>query len=96
VRVHTEFNSITEGIERIRALEVAARSAEVALDSSRKSVTAGTRTSLDVLNALQQQGQVLSSLAQSRYGLLLARVRLLALAGRIEESAFGQIGKALQ
>jgi len=96
VRVHTEFNSITEGIERIRALEVAARSAEVALDSSRKSVTAGTRTSLDVLNALQQQGQVLSSLAQSRYGLLLARVRLLALAGRIEESAFGQIGNALQ
>jgi outer membrane protein/protease secretion system outer membrane protein len=96
VRVHTEFNAITEGIERVRALEVAARSAEVALDSARKSVNAGTRTFIDELNAQQQQGQVLHSLAQARYGLLLARVRLLALAGRIEESAFGQIGEAVQ
>lgn len=96
VRVHSEFNAITEGIERVRALEVAVRSAAVALDSARKSVTAGTRTSLDELNALQQQGQVLSSLAQARYGLLLARVRLLALAGRIEEAAISKISASLR
>jgi len=96
VRVHTEFNAITEGIERIKALEVAARSAEVALDSARKSVLAGVRSSLDVLNAQQQRVQVLSVLAQARYGLLLARVRLLSLVGQIDESAFAQIGESLR
>jgi len=96
VRVHTEFNGITEGIDRVKALEVAARSAEVALDSARKSVLAGVRTSLDVLNAQQQRTQVLRDLAQARYGLLLSRVRLLALAGRIDETAFAQLSGSLQ
>jgi len=96
VRVHTEFNGITEGIERVKALEVAARSAEVALDSARKSVLAGVRTSLDVLNAQQQRTQVLRDLAQARYGLLLSRVRLLSLAGRIDETAFAQLSASLQ
>ncbi|NBS97640.1 MAG: channel protein TolC, partial [Betaproteobacteria bacterium] len=96
VRVHTEFNGITEGIDRVKALEVAARSAEVALDSARKSVLAGVRTSLDVLNAQQQRTQVLRDLAQARYGLLLSRVRLLSLAGRIDETAFAQLSASLQ
>jgi TolC family type I secretion outer membrane protein len=96
VRVHTEFNGITEGIDRVKALEVAARSAEVALDSARKSVLAGVRTSLDVLNAQQQRTQVLRDLAQARYGLLLSRVRLLSLAGRIDETAFTQLSASLQ
>ena len=96
VRVHTEYNAITEGIDRIRALEVAARSADVALDSARKSVLAGVRSSLDVLNAQQQKMQVLRDLAQARYGLLLSRVRLLSLVGRIDETAFAQISESLQ
>jgi len=96
VRIHTEYNAITEGIDRIKALEVAARSADVALDSARKSVLAGVRSSLDVLNAQQQRMQVLSVLAQARYGLLLARIRLLSLVGRIDESALAQIGESLR
>ena len=96
VRVHTEFNSVTEGIARIQALEVAARSAEVALDSARKSVLAGIRSSLDVLNAQQQRVQVLRDLSQARYGLLLSRVRLLSLVGRVDETAFAQISASLQ
>jgi TolC family type I secretion outer membrane protein len=96
VRVHTEYNAITEGIDRIKALEVAARSAEVALDSARKSVLAGVRSSLDVLNAQQQKVQVLRDLAQARYGVLLSRVRLLSLVGRVDENTFAQISESLQ
>ena len=96
VRVHTEYNAITEGVDRIKALEVAARSAEVALDSARKSVLAGIRSSLDVLNAQQQRTQVLSVLAQARYGLLLARIRLLSLVGQIDESSFAPISESLR
>jgi outer membrane protein/protease secretion system outer membrane protein len=75
---------------------VAARSAEVALDSARKSVLAGVRSSLDVLNAQQQKVQVLRDLAQARYGVLLSRVRLLSLVGRVDENAFAQISESLQ
>jgi outer membrane protein/protease secretion system outer membrane protein len=96
VRVHTEFNGVTEGIARVQALEVAARSAEVALDSARKSVLAGIRSSLDVLNAQQLSVQALRDLAQARYGLMLSRVRLLSLIGRVDESALAQISESLQ
>jgi len=96
VRVHTEFNAVTEGIARVQALEVAARSAEVALDSARKSVLAGIRSSLDVLNAQQLSVQALRDLAQARYGLMLSRVRLLSLIGRVDESALAQISESLQ
>jgi len=96
VRVHTEFNAVTEGIARVQALEVAARSAEVALDSARKSVLAGIRSSLDVLNAQQLSVQARRDLAQARYGLMLSRVRLLSLIGRVDESALAQISESLQ
>jgi outer membrane protein/protease secretion system outer membrane protein len=95
VRVHVEFNAVTEGIGLIRALEVAARSAEVAVDSARKSVIAGTRSSLDVLNAQQQRVQVLSQLSRARYDLLLARIRLKSLAGQVDESTFAQLSESL-
>lgn len=91
VRVHREFRGVTEGISRIQALELAVRSAEVALDSARKSFQAGTRTSLDVLNAEQQRAQVLRDLAQARYSMLMAQVRLHALAGSMDAEAMARI-----
>jgi outer membrane protein/protease secretion system outer membrane protein len=95
VRVHVEFNAVTEGIERIKALEVAVRSTEVALDSARKSVIAGTRTSLDVLNAQQQKIQALSELSRARYSLLLSRIRLASFIGQVDEKTFTQISESL-
>ena len=95
VRVHIEFNAVTEGIALVRALEVAVRSAEVALDSARKSVIAGTRSSLDVLNAQQQRVQALSQLSKARYDLLLARIRLKSLAGQVDEGTFAQLSESL-
>jgi TolC family type I secretion outer membrane protein len=96
VRIQVEFNAVTEGIARIQALEVAARSAEVALDSARKSVLAGTRTSLDVLNAQQLRVQALSDLSRARYALLLSRIRLKAFAGQVDEETFSQLSESLR
>jgi TolC family type I secretion outer membrane protein len=95
VRVHVEYNAVTEGVALIRALEVAARSAALALESARKSVLAGTRTSLDILNAQQQRVQVLSQLSKARYDLLLARIRLKSLAGQVDEDTFAQLSESL-
>jgi outer membrane protein/protease secretion system outer membrane protein len=95
IRVHKEHRGITEGIARVRALEVAVRSADVAVDSARKSVAAGTRTVLDVLNAEQQRVQVLRDLAQARYMTLMSTVRLEALVGRVDEGLMARVGAAL-
>lgn len=80
-RVYEQYRAMTEGVLRIGALEQAVRSAEVALESSRKSLKAGVRTTVDVLNAEQQRTLTARDLAQARYLYLLSRIRLQSLAG---------------
>lgn len=82
VRVHQEFRSVTEGILKVSALEQAVRSAELSVESNHKSFQAGSRTTLDVLNAEQQKTVALRDLAQARYMYVLARLRLQSLAGQ--------------
>ncbi|WP_159916475.1 TolC family outer membrane protein [Pantoea sp. 18069] len=82
VRVHQEFRSMTEGVLRVRALEQAQRSAQQALLSNQKSLQAGSRTMLDVLQAEQQHTTALRDLAQARYRYLLAQLHLQSLAGQ--------------
>lgn len=81
VRVHREFRGATEGVERVRALQQAVRSAEQLVQSSKRSFEAGVRTRLDILNAEQQLGVARRDLAQARYTYLVSLVRLRALAG---------------
>lgn len=96
VRVYREYRSITEGAARVRGLEVAAKSAEVALESAKRSQLAGLRTSVDVLNAEQQRAQVTRDLAQARYQTLLASVRLQSLAGAASETLVATVSALLQ
>ncbi len=91
VRVHQEFRSMAEGVLRIRALEQAVRSAQQALLSNQKSLQAGSRTTLDVLQAEQQKTTALRDLAQSRYRYLLAQLRLQSLAGDDRQSTIQQV-----
>jgi outer membrane protein/protease secretion system outer membrane protein len=81
VRVHREYRGVSEGLLRVQALEVAVRSGEVALDSARKSVLAGVRTAVDVLNAEQQLSEARRNLSEARYTMLASLVRLHTLAG---------------
>jgi TolC family type I secretion outer membrane protein len=95
VRVHREYRTVTEGVARIEALEMAVRSAEVALDSARKSAAAGVRTQVDILNAEQALSQSLRDLNESRYVMLAALVRLQSLAGESDESLFARLNGLL-
>ena len=95
VRVHEQYRAMTEGVLRIAALEQAARSAQQALESSRKSFAAGVRTSVDVLNAEQQHTTALRDLAQARYSYVLARIRLQSLAGQDRWSIVSQANAGL-
>lgn len=81
LRITTEYRSVTEGRLRVRALEQAERSADQLAQSSRKSMQAGVRTLVDVFNADQKKAQTQRDLARARYEMLVAFVRLHALAG---------------
>lgn len=81
LRVHREFRGVTEGVLRIRAREQAVRSADQLVLSSQRSLQAGTRTRLDILNAEDKKQIAQRDLAQTRYEYLMSRIRLQALAG---------------
>ncbi len=96
IRVHKEFRSVGETILRIKALEQALRSSDQLVLSSRRSFQAGSRTLLDILNAEQQRVLVQRDLAQARYLYLVSRVRLLSLAGLMDQDAVLAINAVLQ
>lgn len=85
VRVYREYRGVTEGAAKVAALEQAVRSAEQAVISNRRSFEAGSRTTVDVLNAEGQKTMALRDLAQARYMYLLSQLRLRALAGEDRE-----------
>lgn len=95
LRVHREHRGVTEGLARVRGLEQAVRSAEVALESARKSREAGVRTVIDVLNAEQNRMSVMRDLSQARYLTLVSAVKLHALAGVAHEEVMALVSSAL-
>ena len=95
VRVHREFRASTEGERRISALKQALRSATQLVESNRRSMQAGSRTLIDVLNAEQQLAQVRRDLSQTRYVTALSRLRLEMLVGESPLESVGRIGAAL-
>ena len=86
---------MTEGVARIKALQQAVYSAEQAVLSNRKSFQAGSRTTLDVLNAEQQKTLTLRDLAQARYMYLVSRLRLQSLAGDDRQESVTQANQWL-
>jgi protease secretion system outer membrane protein len=96
VRVHREYRGVSEGMLRVHALEVAVRSAEVALDSARKSMQAGVRTAVDVLNAEQQLSEARRNLSEARYTMVASLARLHTLAGVNGESLIQRLDQILR
>ncbi len=95
VNVHKEFRGVTENMAKIRALEQALRSADQLVLSNRKSLQAGSRTLVDVMNAEQQRMVTLRDLAQARFMYLISRIRLLALVGGADTDAVASINQVL-
>lgn len=96
LRVTTEYRNVTEGRLRVRALEQAERSADQLVQSSRKSMQAGVRTLVDVFNADQKKAQTQRDLARARYEMLVAYVRLQALAGSDEGAGIAAVNDLLR
>jgi TolC family type I secretion outer membrane protein len=84
-QVRKEFQNVTEGILKVKALEQAERSADQAIFSNQKGFQAGMRTQVDILNAQQQRVNVRRDLAMARYQYLMARIRLQGLMNSLNE-----------
>ncbi|MDP2793590.1 MAG: TolC family outer membrane protein [Sulfurisoma sp.] len=95
VNVAKEFSAVTQGVARIRALEQALRSTEQALVSTRKGIQAGTRNTVDVLNAEQQVTTSRLELAQARATYAAARLRLKVAAGTLTEADIATVSSWL-
>jgi outer membrane protein/protease secretion system outer membrane protein len=85
LNLRREYNNVMLGIAKVRALEEALKSADLALVSTEMGVKAGTRNTLDVLNARQQVYSAQRDLSKGRYDYVIARVRLKAAAGTLGE-----------
>ena len=79
VRVLKEYTGVTQGRERLAALEQALEASRATLKSTRRGIEAGTRNQLDVLNAERDSLAVELALSRARYEFIINYLRLLAL-----------------
>ncbi|MDR1888688.1 MAG: TolC family outer membrane protein [Zoogloeaceae bacterium] len=96
LQVKKEFDAATQGIHWVSAYTQAVKSAEQTLYSTRKGFQAGTRNNLDILNAEQNLATARRDLYRSRYQYILARLKLLALVGRLNDDAMQQANAWLE
>lgn len=82
--LHTQFSLVKSSKEKISAYEYAVKNAEVRITSTEKSVLAGQRVNLDVINATQQLYQARSELTNAKYTYIKAYVNLLNNSGTLE------------
>jgi outer membrane protein, protease secretion system len=94
LRLRKEYDAVVQAETKIPALEKAAASAAQTLNSVRKGVGAGVRSTLDVLAADEQAFVVRRDLTQARFEYLLARTRLLAFTGQLTEQDLAAIDVA--
>jgi len=82
VDIRRQFQITQNGIAKVEALKDALAASGVALEGAQRGLVAGVRTTVDVIDATRRLFLARRDLVQSRYEVLLARLRLQALAGQ--------------
>ncbi|MGB4468929.1 MAG: TolC family outer membrane protein [Azovibrio sp.] len=96
LQVRKEFDGAAQGVHWVKAYTQAVQSAEQTLFSTRKGFQAGTRNSLDILNAEQSLASAHRDLSRGRYEYVLARLRLMALVGRLDNEEMSRFNTWLE
>ncbi|UKE83486.1 TolC family protein [Pectobacterium colocasium] len=86
-----QFNLVTSSQAKIRAYELAEKSALALVTATQKSVQGGERVNLDVLNAEQQLYGARRDLTEARYTWLTAWLQLRYYAGTLDEQTLRQL-----
>ena len=94
-QVHAAWLGLSVGAEQVRALTEALTASEDRLAATQLGHEVGDRTLLDALNAQNDAAAARLALAQARTSLLLAHLRLAALAGQLDETTLRSANQAL-
>jgi outer membrane protein len=89
------FNTIIDGISKVRADRQTIISQQNSLDSTEAQFEVGTRTMVDVVNAQQRLFEAQEQLARDQYGLINAILTLKYLAGSLNVNDLEQINSWL-
>lgn len=95
LQVRQNYLNVTNGIAQIKALRQALVSSQSQLDSTMLGRDVGVRMEIDVLNAQQQYFSARRDLAQAYYGYLMAKLRLKAEVGDLDEEDLLEINALL-
>ncbi|MFA9215936.1 MAG: TolC family outer membrane protein [Sphingomonadaceae bacterium] len=87
-----DYNSLLSSVARLGALDKSVASSTLLIDATQRSVGAGVRINLDVLNARQQLFSVKRDQAQARYNYLLTTLRMRAAVGTLAADDVREIG----
>ena len=96
VDLRKQYNLNSSAAAKVRAYEMAVESASALVQATQKSVSAGERVNLDVLDAEQQLFSAKRDLAEARYAYLLARMQLKYYAGLLNEGDLRQVAGYFQ
>lgn len=83
LEVRRQFQLSQGGLEKVEALRLAVKSAQLAVEGAQVGLKAGFRTNLDVLDSQRVMFVAKRDLAQARYAYLLSVVSLKAAAGQL-------------
>jgi len=96
LQTRSAWLDLSVGSTRIEALQSALDASRARLGATRVGLSAGDRTTLDLLNAENDVTAAELALLQARIRLLLSGLRLAALAGQLDEARLQQVNGALQ
>jgi TolC family type I secretion outer membrane protein len=91
--VRKEFKSVEQSLLKISAVQHAKTSATQAVISNEKGLQAGTRTRVDVLDALERLGSAEFNIAKEQLFYIMARLRLLALCNSLDEQEIRNVNE---
>lgn len=95
LQTRSAWLGLTVGAARISALEQARQASVTRLDATRLGQSVGDRTMLDMLNAENEAALAELSLLQARIAVTLDRMRLAALAGRLDQETLQTVNRLL-
>lgn len=87
---------LSVGAERVNALADGLKASEARRDATHLGHEVGERTTLDVLNAENDSAAARLALVQARAGLLMDRLRIAALVGRLDDDTLRAVNDELE
>ncbi|MDE3012259.1 MAG: TolC family protein [Pseudomonadota bacterium] len=89
------WRSLAAAPARLRALDAAVTASQARLEATRTGHQLGDRTTLDLLNAESEAARADLALTEGRIGMLIDRLRLAALGGRLDDNTLQAVNAAL-